>query len=89
VDAQVPDAVVPHPVDLHGALRGGWVGGEEDPRIAVLGACEVAHPHHVGLAGQDVDLHRLGGVAWLTVGIEELGGDLRGSGPYVRGQKKA
>ena len=67
VDGQRRDLVVAHPLDLQGALGGRRVGSEVDPGVEVLGAAEVAHAHHVRLAGEDVDLDRLGGVARLAV----------------------
>ena len=32
---------------------------------------KVTHTDHVGLASQDVDLHRLGGIPWIAIWIRQ------------------
>ena len=64
-----PDLVVPHPVDIHGALGRGRVDSKVDPGIAAFGTADITHPRHVGLTCQDVQFGRLGCVRCFTLRI--------------------
>ena len=71
-----PDLEVADAIDRQRALGHRRVGAEEDAAVDVLGAAQVPHPDHVGLAGENVDLDRFDWVAGEPVGIREIDGDL-------------
>ena len=63
---------VPLGPDGHHARDDRGVGREIDAGVERLRARDVAHADHVGLAGEDVDLHRLGRIARRGVGPGEV-----------------
>ncbi|MDP6722535.1 MAG: hypothetical protein QGF59_27980 [Pirellulaceae bacterium] len=83
ISLQLRDFVVANFVNLKRALGRGGIGAEVDTGVNVLRAAEVAHPDHVGLTGEDVDLDGFRGVAGFAIGVGEFGGNVRGVSGYL------